>query len=361
MKRFAMTAAVLAAAATATHAQVPGDIIFVTDDGDLNWTPFAGGGAFNILSFSSDPTVDRLLDLEIGPDHSLLIGSGPAPVGDPSLGRIIRVDDVFGANSVSTITQGDPVQNPTGLIYDPAADRIFAVNNPGSQPALPAPRIFETVLEIAPDGSSVQDVLNQPNPIDFPAFNAGGDIELDPQNPGSYVVSAIEGGEFPYRTNGQRGSALIRINPDGFGAFDQEVIVDLSDTSETGLSEAVGRTVGFAYSDDNTIFVSSFDFDDNTGTIYRVDLDNNGDFVSITDIMPGETVFAEYMEYNPFSDSIVFSSRFFPGVFEIGLDGSGLRNIYDGGFTRGLTVFVPTPATAALLAGAGLIGFRRRR
>lgn len=368
MRHTMHAAIIVAAAAATTQAQVPGDLVFVTDSGTVQWVPLAGGAGNLIATFSSDTTVDRLLDIEFGENHDVFLTSGPFPIADPSIARVDRISDPFGAAVVSNVASSDPIQNPNGIAWDPIRNTLFVMNNPGSQPNIGA-RAYEGVIEVTPNGSSVNGVFNEipfPQPSDFPTFVAGGGVEIDAQNSDSLIVSAVEGGAFtfPSALPNQRGSAIFRLSPDGGGAFTDELIIDLSDTSATGLAKAYGRTTGIAPVGDS-IFVSSYDFSISAGAILRIDLDVNGDAIGVTDITAGLSVpiFPEELEYNPISGTLVFSSRFAAdqGIFEIGLDGSGFRNVFNGELTRGIAVFIPAPGATALLAGLGLVGLRRRR
>jgi|GEM_PF-1953112 len=374
MTRISMTAAaaVLVAFSGVAAAQQAGDIVFTTQTGGVFWLP-QGGSAVQLAQIN-EPNV-RLADLAFGPSGALFVNNGPQPVGDPSLSNIYRIQDPFGAANVSVFASSGNIQNPIGLVYDRPTNNMIAVMNPGTNQPRPDPSFLGLLGVNATTGATAVVYQQQPAGTTFPYYNRGAYISAVPGQSGTYVSAAVQGSAFDY--NGvppqTRASSLHRFTMNGMIAT-EELIVDLGDTSVTGFSRSIGRVTGVTAVDAQTMFISSVDYPGGAGTgigsIFRVDLDLNGDFLSVTDITTGNlptgvNIFPEEIEYNKFTNTLFFADRIgnadgTASIYELNLDGTGLNSVYVGFGVRGIAI-IPTPAGVALLALGGLVAARRRR
>lgn len=357
-------AAAIAALSGTVAAQSAGDVVFTTDDGGV-WLRTLGGTTTQLAQIN-DPGV-RLADLAFGPDGTLYVNSGPAPVQNPSQAVVYRIDDPFGAANVSVLASSDPLQNPVGLVYDPNSGNLLAVNNPGTPGQ---PQFYIGLLGINPTTGAVTEVLER-DISSFPTWNRGSYLSAVPGVAGEFFATAAEGSAtiIPPVPGFNRAGSLHRLTVSSdLATASESLIVDLGDTSVTGLSKAITRVTGVTAVDAQTLFVSAFDFDDQAGAIYRVDLDTDGNFVGLQDITSGnvpQTFLPEELEYNPFTGTLLFADRSTSGasggnILEINLDGTGFSIFANEGRVRGIAI-IPSPAGAALLAMGGLVASRRRR
>ena len=144
----------------------------------------------------------------------------------------------------------------------------------------------------------------------------------------------------------------------------EELIVDLGNTAVTGLSEALGQPNSVETVPGlNAVFVTANDFVNDIGFIYRVDLDNQGDFAGITEVLSGQ-FFPGDLTYNKFTGKFLFGDRRVStggNIYEVNIDGTGLNSILNGFIPGGIDVVVPAPGSLALLGLGGLVAARRRR
>ncbi|TVQ62222.1 MAG: hypothetical protein EA378_07145 [Phycisphaerales bacterium] len=368
MMKIRMTALAAAAAIAAisggASAQSAGDVVFTTDDGGV-WLRTLGGMTTQLAQIN-DPGV-RLADLAFGPGGALFVNSGPAPVENPSQAVMYRIDDPFGSANVSVLASSDPLQNPVGLVFDPNSGNLLTVNNPGTPGQ---PQFYIGLLGVNPTTGVVTELLER-DISSFPTWNRGSYLSQVPGAPGEFFATAAEGSAtvIPAVPGFSRAGSLHRLTVSGdLSGASESLIVDLGDTSVTGLNMPITRVTGVTAVDSQTLFVSAFDFDDQAGAIYRVDLDANGDFVGLQDITSGnvpQTFLPEEIEYNPFTGTLLFADRSTSGatggnILEINLDGTGFSVFANEGRVRGIAI-IPTPAGGALLAIAGLAAARRRR
>jgi hypothetical protein len=97
-----------------------------------------------------------------------------------------------------------------------------------------------------------------------------------------------------------------------------------------------------------------------TDSIYRVDLDANGDFVSADLILDGLDD-PQTIEFNPFRNSLIFHELGAMTISEVGLDGSGLTVLETGVVSARGIYIIPAPGAVALFGLGGLAAMRRRR
>ncbi len=363
MTALAAAAAIAAISGTAA-AQNAGDVVFTTDDGGVWFKPL--GGSAQLITTIADPGAE-LNDLAFGPTGALFVNSGPRPVQTPSTAAIYRIDDPFGTPSVSVFSQSDPLQNPIGLVYDAGSNSFLTPNNPGTAGS---PSFTTTLIGVNANTGVATGLLAR-DTTSFPTYDRGSYLAANPGVAGEYFASTLAGSA-TLLTNPpagfSRASTLHRISVSPDLTTTESLIVDLGDTSITGLSHPVARVSGVTAVDSQTLFISAFDFDDQVGTIYRVDLDTDGNFAGIQSIISSDTAqpfLPGELEYNPFTGTLLFADRSESNVFggnilEINLDGTGLSVFANEGRVRGIAI-IPSPAGAALLAMGGLVASRRRR
>lgn len=363
-------AAVLVAASGVGLGQTAGDIVFTTEDGGVFSLP--QGGSASLLTTLGGGLIS-LSDLTFGPNGDLFVNNGPRPVGNPSDSGIFRIADPFGAATSSVLAASGNIQNPIGVAYNRASNTLLTVNNPGTATPLPSDVFLGLLGTNATTGATNIVFEQEPAGTAFPYYNRGAFITPTPGLANTYYSAAVEGSNFQYA--GQfpqtRASSLHRFDFDpNTGTATEELVIDLGDTAATGFSRSIGRVTGVTAVDEQTIFLTGWDFlSPAVGTIYRVDLDTNGDFVSITDITDGNLggvrILPEELEYNPYTGKLVFANNIVNSqgeahIYELNLDGTGLNSIYFGEAASGIEI-VPAPGGLALLGLGGLAAARRRR
>ncbi|UYV12601.1 MAG: hypothetical protein NCW75_15075 [Phycisphaera sp.] len=274
---------------------------------------------------------------------------------DPTLtSGLYRLDGAFGTPSITPVATGMPIENPIGLQWDAARGNFITVNNPFS----PIAGSVDGILGITM-GGSVTTIFEQDLSIPRPRYQGASRLVPDPTSDSYLVTSPNGSGAVVGPGELGTGSALFRINIDGSLSGSQELVVDLADTSVTGLAEPLLDTAGIAVNPTNGLVYLT---DRNQGAIYEMTLDGSGAFDSIRVLLDGLDT-PEEIQYDPFNDRLVFDEGFGAGLGQISqveLDGTGLMVLVDGVDTRGIVV-IPAPASLSLLALGGLAAVRRRR
>ncbi len=374
----------LVAFAGTANAQNFGDIIFTDQNTDTIYSASGFGPSVPTALFSRGVPADesRLADIVFVGD-SLYVADGGQPAGTlpiPSPSLIFRVDDLFGTPSATTIADNDRVQNPIGMTYDSARNRLTVVNNPslsggqqvsgliGVDLAGPFPTNPTFMFEDVP--------LNDPRPH----FEEGTYIINDPTGVGDFIAIGVNGGA--YRGGAatlDRASTMYRFNVDNPGDFGttDELMIDFSASfiaPEFGFDPDVNLTnVRGITNIGNDLYVTNLSARDDANTpldydgIYRVALDpNTGAPLSLDLVFDLGLMSPEVIEYNPFTGKLVFADVDFDDNGNIGIlaqinpDGTGFEILASGVHVRGLE-FVPAPSTLALLGLGGLAAARRRR
>jgi len=351
-------AALVACTSGSVLAIGPGDLIFTRRDtgGPDQINLFSGGVVTNLVTF--DDPITRLSDLVMAPDGTVFVGNGPLPPPDPNVSSasIIRVQDILGTPVITNLASGIPLWNPVGVTFDVGNNQVLTVNNLGSD--FDVTDRAEGVLGVELDGT-VTKVFEQ-NPLPpRPRFEAGGYIEPDPQGTGDFITVSVNGGIFDGGGGGVgelQGSQLYRLEVPGAGAVGTgSLLVDLSDTTVTGLAEPLTFVVGItSVPGTNELFVTNkADLD----SVFRVTLTGDGQFESITKIIDGLND-PEEITYDPFNDKLVIAEV--DKISRINLDGSGYEVLVETSRVRGIVV-IPSPAGLSTLALGGLLILRRRR
>lgn len=275
---------------------------------------------------------------------------------DPTLtSGLFRLDNAFSAPSITPVATGMPIENPIGLQWDAGRGNFITVNNPFT----PQPDSFEGILGITP-GGSVTEVFEQDLSIPRPRYQGASRLAREAFDD-SYLVTSPNGSGAVVGP-GELGtaSAIYRIDIDGSLQGTSSLVVDLGDTSATGLADPLLSTAGIAVNPNNGLVYLT---DRAAGAIYEMTLDGSGAFQSIRVLLDGLSA-PEEIQYDPFNDRLVFDENIsdtdLGRISQVELDGSGLSVLVENVETRGI-VIVPAPASLSLLALGGLAAIRRRR
>lgn len=355
MSRYAtILAAGLLAASGAAHAGVQG-IVFTSQQ--QNAVRFLDTGTNTASTLWASPNPDsRLANITAGPSGEFYVADGRLPFPNLTDAGILRIDDLFGSATASSLTQGNPLQNPLGLVYDPTTSGLLTVSNPGS------PVTGDTVDGIfsVSLGGTVGPVHVEDNNGTGVRFDDGHSIVADPFS-NDYFVTSVNGGSFDNGLADGRSSTLWRLEYDGnTNSYDlgETPVLDFAN-SETGFGSDLLNIRGIAsVPGSSSLWVTDFV----NGSILRIDLDGSGNFQSLTEIASGLNE-PESIIYNPFTGELVFTERgglTDSKISSINLDGTGYEILLEGEHARGFYI-VPTPGTGALLLLSGLAAVRRRR
>lgn len=330
-------------------AQVDGTIVYTDEVTDAVYQLDGVNTSTQLISFAPDNEFRLGGLLNVG--GTFYVSNGPSVTSTTPSAEIRRLDNLFGGGATSTVlSSGAPLFNPIGLAWDATNGQILAANNPT---AMPIPTGYVrgiTGLNLTTLASDV--IAEAVNPIQNGEFSRP--IRLAKEaNRDSFVIADGEGSLF----NGPntQGSVLWRMSDVTSNSANIDVLVDLGDTSVTGLGVVLEEIRGVT-SVGNSLFITEAV---STDAIYRVDLDVNGDFQSITQIASGFQA-AQEIVHNRYTDKLVFSDALAQRVYQMDLDGSNLEVLMEGVNARGIAI-VPTPASAALLGLGGLVATRRRR
>jgi hypothetical protein len=355
MKKCVLTVLVAGGAMTASAFGGFGDIIFTDQYTDSIWTLEDPGGANTLVNLYTFPGAGpdfRPGDILELPSGDYAVGNNPFPPQDPSIASLELVTDLFGAPSSSTIASSDPIQFPTGLVWDAPSGQVLAVNNPGSDFVLP--NRFEGVLGINPNTGVVTEVYEDPmDGAPRPRYQAGGPIQADPFSDLYFHVSN-NGGE--YNTGGggddSEGSQIYMLDA---AAGTVDLLIDLSFVLPDPLTRPGGLV---ALEGDNAGWRDLYFGEKETSSIYKIRVDDALNYVDIELVIDG-IVDPASLDYNPFLEKLVWASPVNDEIYQMNLDGSGLELLATGVKARGFA-FIPTPSTALMLGVAGLVARRRR-
>lgn len=353
--RFALVILVTAAASMSTLAQDIGDIVFTDEDADeIRVIPGAGGAPVTLLPF--DPSA-RLAGILPGPDGAYFVTNGPLPIGDSSEASLLRVEDLFGTPILTTVAAGTSIQNPIGLAFHPLMNNMLVVNNPGG--GLVVDR-FEGILGINIGTGAVTELFEErfpPDPPEAAGYRAGAHIFADP-NSNDFFVTTVEGGKFRPATPNGMGSTLQRLSVLPDLSSEIELVVDFSDT-EPRLTFVRGIT---AKPGTHDLYIT--DTAPDTAGIYKVALDDQGQFQSLTPVLtaadkPEILSTGSPLIYDGLTDTLVFDIPNERKMYRVNLDGTGLTLLAEDVKPRGYAI-VPEPSTLVLMGLAGLWAVCRR-
>jgi len=356
-------AALLAASAGAATAGMfsAGDFVYTANNTDsIRGFSFAGGSSSNLLSFNDpDGLTYRLADIQqINGSYYVNSGFGMPDTEGP--GRLIRIENLLsGAGTFSDLAFGDPLQNGIGLEYNAMTDQILVVNNTALTMNQTAPNRDGIIGVDRVSGATTQRFLEDVNTPVRPTYAAGTYITQDSNDANVYYTANVNGGAFmDDMSNEGISSQIYRVEVDGSGATAVSRVVDFDGSVGAfgPLTFVVGMTSARGQDGLTDLYVT----DINTDSIYRVDLDANGDFVGVDQIVSGLDA-PQVIEYNAFRNSLIFHEIGAQPISEVALDGSGLTVLENGVVSaRGIHI-IPAPGAAGLFGLAGLAAMRRRR
>ncbi len=377
----------LAGLAATASAQMPGDILFATNDraGGSDTIQLLDYGSLTpstLVTFAPAPTsVHRLIGgIAEDSNGNYYFANSPTPEQNPSTAVVYQVTDMFnpGSRAVNSIFTSDPIQAVEGMAYDAVTNNVLMTNNPGSAATLPLRLEGVLGLDVSNPASVTVVVPEPPFTDPRPRPNAFNTIVGDRLRGGNFYVGSVNGGvddDPNIPPGGDREASvihrLVMNNPTDPTDVSFGSVIDLS-ASVTGLNDTLSRVRGIASADNGNIYIT----EENTRSLYEVQLDGNGDYVSISKILDldseldsGNTgVFFQPFAviYNQYTSKLNyvernFSSGNFEGrIVEVNLDGTGRNVLLDNVDVTALYA-VPAPATLALVGLGGLAAARRRR
>ncbi|MCC6429006.1 MAG: hypothetical protein IT435_19575 [Phycisphaerales bacterium] len=366
MSKRTLTALIaLAGIASGANAAAVGNIVFTSKTNDA--VMYYNNGVTSTLVSFADPDV-RLAEVFRAPTGDWYVDSGPFPV-DTSNNKsaLYKIDNVFAAVPVvSTVKQGFDMANPEGMVWYNGQNNILYANNAQSEYGNDS-AVHRGVRSV--NVTSGVDVNSyQQTFISTPTVRTANDILQNPYggNDDFYLV-AINGGNVDFSSADAAWSTLWHYSVDsGTKAGTPSLMVNLGDTSATGLAKPLTfvrhATIKTA---SNEMFVvnAALDIQDQSmNGIFKITLNPDGTFGGISMIFQDlvNALRPDNVEYNPFTDKVVFSDEPTGAIYQINPDGSGFELVVAGVGSRGF-YFVPAPGAAALVGLAGLAALRRRR
>jgi hypothetical protein len=356
MLRYAtLAAAAILSASGAAHAGLQGIVFTSQQERAVRFLDSSGV----VSTLWSAPNPDsRLAGITRGPGGEFYVSDGRgSPFPNLTDAGIVRLDNLFsGAPTASFLTQGNPIQNPIGLTYDPTTSSLLSISTPGA-PITPDTQrgIYSVSL-----GGGVSPIFVQDESATGVRFSTGRSIIADPFS-NDYFVTAVNGGSFSSGQPDGTSSTLWRLEYDAnTNSYNlgSNPLVDFAD-GFTGAGIDFTGVRGIAtVPNSESLWVT----DRVTGSILRIDLDGNGNFASLTQIATGLNE-PEEIIYNPFTGQLVFSERgnnIDPKLSAINLDGTGYEILLTGEHARGFYI-IPSPGAGAILVLSGLAAVRRRR
>jgi hypothetical protein len=368
MRRAAASLALIAGIAGFAQAAAVGNIVYtskVTDavmyynNGTVS-TLVSGFGAANDI---------RLSEILRAPTGEYYVGNGPFPVNvNDNKSAIFRIDNVFAAAPVvTTVKQGFDMANPSGMAWHSATRNVVYANNAQSEYGNDS-QVHRGVRAVQADTGTDVNSFKQIVPTSYPAVYTTNDVTKNPYGGANdYYLTCINGGNADFSSSDASWSSLWSYSIDpGTMLGTPSLLVNLGDTSVTGLS----APVTFARS--STIKTSTREMfitnaalsiqNQSLNGILKVNLNPDGSFNSVSLLFQDMTNAPrpDAVEYNPFTDKVVFSDEVTGNIYQINPDGSGFELVTTNAGARGF-YFVPAPGSLALVGLAGLAAARRRR
>lgn len=378
-----LVAAIVAAAAGTASAQ---STVIFTDVGD----GFGTNGSFvksvtipNVVSthVAFGPGEGRFSDIKPSPT-GYVFGDGPFPPGnDPNFGtgKIWNVTDLFTTPAVTQVDAPGSSWNPIGVRYDGPSNTVLTMDNL-------AGGFFDGVVDRAFRGVNYSTGVNNrlmKERVAIPGtgnqtgegrpwHEGGAYMTPDPQGSNNYYVISTTGGRFvgPFTGDPNRNvsSMIWRVTTDGVtdgtGTNTGTVFRELIDTADAAFPRSTDPVTNFNFTDfrgltskpgSNSLFVTTTFYD----SIWRIDLTGAGAFAGATMIL-GNLDAPEAIEYDPFTDTLVFAELGSKTLNRINLDGTNRIILARDVHVRGIT-FIPTPGGLAVLGLGAMALIRRRR
>lgn len=364
-KRNAIAVLALAGLAGAANAAAVGNIVFTSKVNDA--VMYYNNGAVSTLVSFADPDV-RLAEILRAPTGEYYVDSGPFPVDTGNnKSAVYRIDNVFAAVPVvSTVKQGYDMANPEGMAWHSGTRNIIYANNAQSEYGNDT-AVFRGIRAVHGD-TGVDVASYQQTFISAPTVRTATDVTKNPYGGANdYYLTSVNGGNFDFSTPDASWSSLwhYNVNP-GDMTGTPSLMVNLGDTSATGLAKPLTfvrhSTIKQA---SNQMFIvnAALDIQDQSmNGIYAIKLNPDGTFGGISMIFQDlvNALRPDNIEYNPYTDKVVFSDEPTGAIYQINPDGSGFELVTANVGARGF-YFVPAPGSLALVGLAGLAAARRRR
>ncbi len=362
-KRTVVSIFALCGLAAGAQAAAVGNIVFTSKTNDA--VMYYNNGVTSTLVSFSDPDV-RLAEILRAPSGEYYVDSGPFPVDTGNnKSALYKIDNVFAAvPSVSTVKQGFDMANPEGMVWYNGHRTVVYANNPQSEYGNDT-QVYRGVRAVNVDTSvdvgSYQQVVNIPSP------RTSNDVLKNPYGGANdfYLVS-INGGS-AIVPNDAAWSTLwnYQVNP-GDMTGTPSLMVNLGDTSVTGLAKSLTfvrhATIKSSANEMFIVNAALNSQDQSMNGIFKITLNGDGSFGGISMIFQDlvNALRPDNIEYNPYTDKVVFSDEPSGAIYQINPDGSGFELVVAGVGCRGF-YFVPAPGSLALVGLAGLTLGRRRR
>lgn len=355
----AAIAMVVGSASAGIGSYAPGSVVFTETQGDFIGVIDVGAGLpnFSVLhNFVGGPAAGvNPANLTLAGDGNWYVSQGTFDVSAPA--RIIRVQNLFGSPVESNFyvgeqtNPGSPMDNPIGINWDSARQRLWVVDNPGLSPTGGIDNVLCMTL-----GAAVQTSYSEPPDIlGAPIYQDGTRMTPD-RNSGNYFMIAPNGG-----LTGQGGLAtgnpgvIWRMTVDGSNNMTASVFFDFSDYLPTLVGEPAGITSAMNPDGSADLFVPDYV----SNAIYRVGVNADGSVGTVSQILTGLSGAGE-IQYDPYNNKIVFANEGTSQIFRMNRDGSGLEVLANNVRSRGIYI-IPTPGAATIAGLAGLVALRRRR
>lgn len=374
--RLLLAAAGLAFAAGVSNAQV---VVFTdTIDGQATtgsairtWDSSNG-----VLTHATYGVGVRLAGIDHAPSGTsdFIVANGPHPLGGTPSGSILHVANLFGGATTTTLASGQQVWEPIGLRYDARSNSVIELENgTGSAPVGMVRGLYgtnygtgtQTLLQR--ERVAIASVIN-PTPEGRAWHEGGTYLTADSRGvAGRYYVMSTTGGRhvgaYQGIPNQNVSSTIWKVDVNGTATSAN--FSEMIDTATASFIHNPNTIAGAGnnYTDfrgicmdgNNDIYVTSTFF----GLIVKITTDANGDFTGSSIVAQGLDA-PETIEWDEFTNTLVFAQLGSRTLSRINLDGTGLTTLASNVHVRGIT-FVPAPGVLASLGLAGLAVVRRRR
>ncbi len=368
MRRDLVFLALLAGAANVASAAAVGNIVYTSKVTDS--VMYYNNGAVSTLVSGFGSAADiRLAEILRAPTGEYYVDNGPFPVNvNNNKSAMFRIDNVFAAvPTVTTVKQGFDMANPSGMAWHGSTRNVLYVNNAQSEYGNDS-QVHRGVRAVHADTGLDVNSYAQGAPTTWPSVYTANDITKNPYAGGNdYYLTCINGGNADFSSSDSPWSSLWYYNVNaGDMTGTPTLMANLGDTSFTHLSAPVtfARSTTIKAST-REMFITNAALtiqNQSLNGILKVQLNPDGSFGSISLVFQ-DLVNAnrpDAIEYNPYTDKVVFSDETSGNIYQINPDGSGFELVTSNAGARGF-YFVPAPASMALVGVAGLAAMRRRR
>ncbi len=367
MRNAVLSLVLVAGFAGAANAAAVGNIVYTSKTTDS--VMYYNNGVVSTLVSGFGSAADiRLAEILRAPTGEYYVGNGPFPVNTAdNKSAIFRIDNVFAAvPAVSTVKQGFDMANPSGMVWHSGNRNILYANNAQSEYGNDS-QVHRGVRSVNADNGFDVNSFQQTVPNSYPAVYTTNDVTKNPYaGSNDYYLTCINGGNADFSSSDASWSTLWHYSVDGSMAGTPSLMVNLGDTSATGLSAPVTfarSTTIKASTREMFITNAALSFQNQSlNGILKVTLNPDGSFGGIT-LLFQDLINAnrpDAIEYNPFTDKVVFSDETSGNIYQINPDGTGFETVTTNAGARGF-YFVPAPGSLALVGLAGLAASRRRR